>query len=70
MSNNDKASMQAAALVVAQQAADDPLTGVPVDPELADFMGAFTEDALTLADLMDDVLLTANEQGEMIYGGE
>ena len=64
----EKDYLQFAALRVAEQAADDPLIGVPVDPDVADFMGAFTEDALTLDDLMDDVLLRVNEQGEVFYG--
>ncbi len=64
----EKDYLQSAALRVAEQAADDPLIGVPVDPDVADFMGAFTEDALTLDDLMDDVLLRVNEQGEVFYG--
>ncbi|SDF33177.1 hypothetical protein [Desulfovibrio legallii] len=32
---------------------------VPLDPEQADGMGAFTEDALTLLDILDDALLAA-----------
>ena len=67
---NDKDYLKNAALAVGQQTTDDPLAAVPVDPDVADFMGAFTEDALTLADLMDDVLLQVNEQGEVIYYGE
>ena len=64
----EKDYLQSAALRVAEQAVDDPLIGVSVDPDVADFMGAFTEDALTLDDLMDDVLLRVNEQGEVFYG--
>ena len=36
---------------------------VPLDPEQAEGMGAFTEDALTLKDILDDALLAA-EGGE------
>lgn len=38
--------------------AEDGLA-VPLDPEQADGMGAFTEDALTLLDILDDALLAA-----------
>ena len=39
--------------------------GVALDPDLAEGMGAFTEDALTLEAVMDDALLAA--QGGMTY---
>ena len=32
---------------------------VPLDPEMAEGMGAFTEQALTLQDVLDDALLAA-----------
>ena len=43
--------------------------GLSDDPDVADWMGAFTEDAVTLADLMDDVLLSVNDRGEVFYEG-
>jgi hypothetical protein len=41
----------AAAAVFAQAEAADGDYGIPVDPELADFMGAFREDALSPEDM-------------------
>lgn len=55
--------LRAAADAVTEQAFDNPGFGIPVDPDVADYMGAFTEDAVALADLMDDALLTINEGG-------
>jgi hypothetical protein len=40
-----------AALAADRQASADPVAGVSVDPNVADFMGAFEEDALTIDDL-------------------
>ena len=40
---------------------------VPLDPEQAEGMGAFTEDALTLEDILEDALLAA-EGGEDVRG--
>ena len=55
---------------MAQQVTDNPLWGgVAVDPDVADWMGAFTESAVTLADLADDVLLSVNAQGDVVYEG-
>lgn len=60
----------AAARAVAQQLADLPFTaGMPVDPDLADFMGSFIEDALTWEDMQDDFVLTLNLKGEVVYDG-
>jgi len=54
----DKEYLAAAAKIVDAQATDNPALGVPVDPNVADFMGAFVEPALDLSDLddLDDVL--------------
>jgi hypothetical protein len=41
---------------------------VPLDPDVADFMGAFREEAFSLADVIEDDLLTLNGRGEAIYG--
>jgi len=65
----DKEYLSAAARAVAQQLAENPtILSIPVDPDVADFMGAFQEDALALADVIEDGLLTVNGQGEVIYG--
>lgn len=34
--------------------AENPNIGIELDPELADFMGAFEEDAVTLDDILPD----------------
>ena len=47
----------AAADAVERQALENPDIGIPVDPDVADYMGAFEEDAVTL----DDVLEAADE---------
>ena len=65
---HDKEYLTAAANMVCGQLAEEPTLALPLDPDVADFMGAFTEDALTLADLVDDTLLAMNEQGEVCYG--
>ncbi len=62
-----KEYLAAAARSAAQQITDDPGLYVPLDPDVADFMGAFREDALELADVIEDGLLTVN-QGEVVYG--
>ena len=68
MTDKEKDYLKAAVNVVAQQVTDNPLWGgVAVDPDVADWMGAFT--AVTLADLADDVLLSVNAQGDVVYEG-
>ena len=42
---------------------------MPLDPDVADYMGAFSEDSIILADLIEDALLTINGQGEAVYEG-
>ena len=65
----DKEYLAAAARVVAQQLADNPIIlSIPIDPDVADFMGAFQEDAIALADVIEDGLLTVNGQSEVVYG--
>ena len=62
--------LTAAARVVSEQLTDLPLTaGLPLDPDLADFMGSFIEDALTWEDMQDDFVLTLNLKGEVVYDG-
>ena len=70
MTDKEKDYLKAAVNVVAQQVTDNPLWGgVADDPDVADWMGAFTESAVTLADLADDVLLSVNAQGDVVYEG-
>ena len=70
MTDKEKDYLKAAVNVVAQQVTDNPLWGgVAVDPDVADWMGAFTESAVTLAALADDVLLSVNAQGDVVYEG-
>ena len=64
----NKEYLAAAALAVAQQLAENPvILSIPIDPDVADFIGAFTEDALGLADVIEDGLLTVSGQGEVSY---
>jgi hypothetical protein len=65
---NDKDYLAAAAKAAAEQLADNAALHVPLDPDVADFMGAFREDAISLADVIADGLLTLNERGEALYG--
>ena len=57
-----KEYLAAAARAAAEQIVNDPGLYIPLDPDVADYMGAFTEDAITLADLIEDALLTINGQ--------
>jgi len=56
----------AAARMVDRQASADPAMGVPVDPDVADCMGAFVEDAVTLEELDD--LNDDTDEGTAGYG--
>lgn len=49
----DKEYLAAAAAIVNAQAAANPDLGIPVDPDVAEFMGAFEEGALSLDDVDD-----------------
>ena len=62
-----KEYLAAAARAAAQQITDDPGLYVPLDPDVAEHMGAFQEDAIILADLIEDALLTINGQREVLY---
>ena len=62
----NKEYLAAAARAAAEQIINNPGLSVPLDPDVADYMGAFTEDAITLADLIEDALHTINEQ-EVVY---
>jgi hypothetical protein len=41
MAKNEKERLIAAANMVSRQAAENPGLGIPVDPDVAEFMGAF-----------------------------
>ncbi len=62
-----KEYLAAAARAAAEQLSADPALYIPLDPDVADFMGAFNEDAIALADMIEDALLTINGQGEVVY---
>jgi len=47
----EKEYLTAAARAVDVQASETPNFGIPVDPEVAEFMGAFQEQAVSLDDL-------------------
>lgn len=47
----EKIYLKAAAKAVDAQASENPNLGIPVDPEVAEFMGAFVEDAISLEDI-------------------
>jgi hypothetical protein len=57
---NDQAYFKAAAEAVEKQVLENPGLGIPVDPDVAEFMGCFVEDAVTLDDIEDDY----NQDGE------
>lgn len=46
--------LKSAALAVENQVAENPHLGIPVDPDVADFMGAFAEDQSILEAIDDD----------------
>ena len=63
----NKEYLAAAARAVAEQLTEAPDIHVALDPDVADYMGAFSEDAIVLADMIEDALLTINGQGEALY---
>ena len=48
---SEKEYLDAAAAQVFDQLADDPGLGIPIDPDVADHMGAFEEHAVNPEDL-------------------
>lgn len=67
---HDKEYLRAAAKAIAQQIeGNSVIFGVPLDPDVADYMGAFPEEAITLADMVEDGLLTVTNSGEVVYVG-
>jgi hypothetical protein len=59
----DKDYLAAAAQAVAEQLTEESAPYMPLDPDVADYMGAFREDALSLAEVIEDGLLTVNGRG-------
>ena len=67
---HNKEYLRAAATAIARQIGENPIIlGVPLDPDVADYMGAFEEQAIELADMVEDGLLTVNSSGEVFYVG-
>ena len=67
---HNKEYLRAAAKAIAQQIEGaSVIYGVPLDPDVADHMGAFPEEAITLADMVEDGLLTVTDSGEVVYVG-
>ena len=52
----DQEYLKAAAEAVEKQVLENPGLGIPVDPDVAEFMGCFEEDAVTLDDIEDDYI--------------
>lgn len=65
-----KEYLRATATAIARQIEENPIVlGIPLDPDVADYLGAFEEDAISLADIVEDGLLTVTDSGEVIYVG-
>lgn len=61
----------AAAQAVVDQLSENPIgVGIPLHANVAEHMGAFNENAVTLADLMDDALLSVGPDGSITYDGD
>lgn len=65
--NNNEFLLAAAEAVLKQAEEAQGEYGIPVDPDVAEFMGAFNEDAIILDDVLDDVRLTVNIRREVVY---
>ena len=64
---HDKEYLRAVAKAIAQQIeGDSVIFGVPLDPDVADYMGAFPEEAITLADWVEDGLRTDTHSVEVV----
>lgn len=57
-----------AAKDVFDQLAENPNLAIPLDPELAEYMGAFEEKAVNISELDNDTSL--NENGEISHVNE
>ncbi len=51
--DQDKEYLDTAARSVYRQMEDDPLLGIPVDPDVAEHMGAFRDDAMSEEDVLE-----------------
>ncbi len=60
MESEEKEFLEAAATAVEQQAMDNPDIGIPADPDVAEHMGIFLEDAMSEQDVLDVSLDPAN----------
>ena len=58
---NDQAYLKAAAEAVEKQVLENPGLGIPVDPDVAEYMGCFEEEAVTLDDIEEDYF---HQEGE------
>lgn len=56
--------LKSAALAVENQVAENPRLGIPVDPDVADFMGAFEEDPAILDTIDDEADGVGDDHGE------
>ena len=66
----NKEYLRATATAIARKIEENPVVlGIPLDPDVADYPGAFVEEAITLADIVEDGLLTVTSSGEVVYGG-
>jgi len=52
--SNDNDFLKTAARAVEIQVAENPSLGIPVDPEVAEYMGAFEDDPATLDVISED----------------
>ena len=53
LSAEEKAYFEAAAAEVERQAMENPDVPIPVDPDVADYMGAAEDDSLDVADIIE-----------------
>ena len=65
----DKA-LEAAALAVMEQLAANPALAIPVDEEVAAYMGLSEEKAVSAEDFEEDGLLTFGPHGAVYHGEE
>lgn len=65
----DKA-LEVAAQVIMEQLAVHPTLAIPVDEDVAEYMGLSEEKAVSAADFEDDGLLTFGPDGAVYHGEE
>jgi hypothetical protein len=53
MDEQEKAYLEAAAQAVERQMMENPGLAIPVDPDVAEYMGAMEDDAMSLADALE-----------------